>query len=90
MKTYSFDPYEFALILTAFNKVHAFMHARRTEADLKDFQKEYYGLIKHANYDIILEKVSDDQLELISDVPIETEEGDLSDLVEFYRNVFSK
>ena len=67
MKTYDFDPTEFAKLEFLLAHAVSFLHQKRTKAELDQFQVKFLPIIHDVYYQILGPKIDDRQHEAISE-----------------------
>lgn len=67
MKTYSFDPAEFAKLEFLLGHTFSFFHEERGKAELDQFRSKFLPMIHDAYYHVLGPKIHDRQREAISE-----------------------
>jgi hypothetical protein len=67
MKTYKFDPTEFAELEFLLGRAVSFLHTERSKAELDQFQAKFYPILSNVYYRILGDKIDDRQREAISE-----------------------
>ena len=67
MKTYSFDPVEFAKLTLVLTQAFHFLHRERSKAELDEFQARFYPILYDAAFLVLYPKMGDDQRAAISE-----------------------
>ena len=66
MKTYNFDPTEFAELEFLLGKAVSFLHTERSKAELDQFKAKFFPILSNVYYQILGDKIDDRQREAIS------------------------
>ena len=66
MKTYNFDPTEFAKIELLLTHAVSFLHQERSKAELDQFQAKFFPILRDVYYQVLGPKMDDSQREAIS------------------------
>ncbi|RWP19697.1 hypothetical protein [Mesorhizobium sp.] len=67
MKTYNFDPAEFAKLEFLLAHTFSFLHEKRGRAELDQFRAKFLPIIRDVYYQVLGPKIDDRQYEAISE-----------------------
>lgn len=67
MKTYHFDPIEFAKLAFLLGEAVGFLHQERSKAELDEFQAKFFPILHDVYYQVLGPKIDDRQREAISE-----------------------
>lgn len=66
MKSYSFDPTEFAKLELVLTQAVGFHHQKRSRAELENFQAKFFPLLHDLYYRVLRSKIDDHHIQEMS------------------------